>query len=172
MSEQPRDWDRELAGIDRVIAKQGSLPPAPAPVPAPGGRTPVPAGPAPRRHVALTWFWVALAVAMALALLLWPYQRGCGLQLIFYLGAAGITALIALLGALASWSHRRGFAHVLSLLVMLWAGFVVLREALPRIGYAKTSMTWMCETAAGPAPTRGAGTRPAPANPAPANPAP
>ena len=80
--------------------------------------------------MALTWFWVALALAMGVALLLWPYQRGCGLQLIFYLGAAGVTAVIALLGALASWSHRRGFAHVLSLLVMVWAGFIVLREVL------------------------------------------
>ena len=28
----------------------------------------------------------------------WPYQRACGLQLIFYLGAAGVTAVIAMLG--------------------------------------------------------------------------
>jgi len=161
MSEQPRDWDRELAGIDRAIAKQGSAPTG-APVPAPPGRAPASGAPVPRRHVALTWFWVALALAMAVALLLWPYQRSCGLQLTFFLGAAGITALIALLGALASWSHRRALAHVLSLLVMLWAGFVALREVLPRIGYARTSLTWMCESA----PTAAPGAR-APAQPAP-----
>ena len=28
MSEQPRDWDREMADIDRAIAKQGSVPPS------------------------------------------------------------------------------------------------------------------------------------------------
>ena len=27
MSEQPRDWDREMAEIDRIAAKQGSTPP-------------------------------------------------------------------------------------------------------------------------------------------------
>lgn len=171
MSEQPRDWDRELAGIDRAMAKQGSAPPTGAPVPGAPGRAPAPGAPVPRRHVALTWFWVALALAMALALLLWPYQRSCGLQLMFFLGAAGITALIALLGALASWSHRRALAHVLSLLVMLWAGFVALRDVLPRVGYARTSLTWMCEAApaAAPAPATQA---PAPTAPAPVKPAP
>jgi hypothetical protein len=149
MSEQPRNWDRELADVDRAIAKQGSGPPADA---LPRGTAPVPAPlPVRRRSVALTWFWVALAVALGLALAVWPYQRSCGLQLVFFLGAAGVTALIALLGALASWSHRRGFAHVLSLLMILWAGFAVLREVLPRVGYAKTSLDWMCAAAPAPA---------------------
>jgi hypothetical protein len=172
MSEQPRDWDREMAEIDRLAANQGSLP-AGASSPAPAGRpaAPVGAGPARRRSVALTWFWVLLAVALAVALPLWPYQRGCGLQLFFFLGAAAVTALIALLGALASWASRRAVAHVLSLLVMLWAGAVALREVLPRVGYAKTSRAWMCTAEPGPP----AGTGPAgsaPAGPAPAGPAP
>jgi hypothetical protein len=167
MSEQPRDWDRELADIDRAIAKQGSVPQggapqrAPVPAPASGSRAQVPgvAAPVRRRSVALTWFWVLLALALAAALALWPYQRSCGLQLIFFLGAAGVTALIALLGALASWSHRRGFAHVVSLLVIVWAAAIALREVLPRVGYAKTSLHWTCGAApagppaAGPAPT-------------------
>ena len=156
MTEQPRDWDRELADIDRAIAKQG-----PAPVPAvPGApRTPAPGGAPPRRRsVALTWFWVLLALALAGALLLWPYQHGCGLQLIFLLGAAGVTTVIAVLAAGASWTHHRAFAHVVSLLVVLWAGFVALREVLPRVGYARTTLTWMCT--AEPAP--GAQTAPGP----------
>ena len=157
MSEQPRDWNRELADIDRVIAKQGSAPQggAPLPAPAPGSRAQVPgvAAPVRRRSVALTWFWVLLALALAAALALWPYQRSCGLQLIFFLGAAGVTALIALLGALASWAHRRGFAHVVSLLVIVWVAAIALREVLPRVGYAKTNLPWMCGAApAGPPP--------------------
>jgi hypothetical protein len=157
-----------MADIDRVIAKQGS---GPAPVPASGGaRVPAPVAPGPvrKRSVALTWFWALLAVALAIALLLWPYPRVCGLQLIYDLGAAGITALIAILGALASWSHHRGLAHVISLLVLLWAGFVALREVLPRVGYARTSLAWLCTTEPA-APARGTpgpgaptGTRPAP----------
>lgn len=167
MSEQPRNWDRELADIDRVIAKQGNTPAGPTPAPAgpsPGPRAPLPLPPAVRRRsVALTWFWVVVALALAVALLIWPYQRACGLQLFFYLGAAGITGLIALMGALASWAHRRGLAHVVSLLIILWAGFVALREVLPRIGYAREGRDWMCPSA--PAPAGAPAQTPAPAGP-------
>jgi hypothetical protein len=48
---------------------------------------------------------------------------------------------------------------VLSLLVILWVGFVALREVLPRVGYARMSRTWMCEAA----PAVAAPTAPAPA---------
>ena len=166
MSEQPRDWDRELSDIDRVIAKQGSAPSTgPAPTPAiarpagpvaPGG----PVGPVPvrRRSVALTWFWVALAVALAVALGIWPYRRECGLQLFFYLGAAGVAVVVGLLAALASWSHRRGVAHVLALLTLVWAGVVVTHEVLPRIGYAKVDRTWTCVASPAADVTAGQGT--------------
>jgi hypothetical protein len=153
MTEPPRDWDREMADIDKAIAKQGSVPPGSVPPPAPatrGGGLVLPQAPR-RRSVALTWFWVSLALALGVALSLWPYQRSCGLQLIFFLGAAGVTALIGVLGVLASWSHRRGFAHLLALLVIAWAAAVALREVLPRVGYAKTSLLWMCPSVA-PAP--------------------
>jgi hypothetical protein len=167
MSDQPRDWDRELADIDRTIAKQGS---APGGLPAPAGPgAGLPAGPAPvrRRSVALTWFWVALALVLGVALAIWPYQRACGLQLFFYLGAIGVTGLVGLLGALASWSHRRGFAHMVSLAVMLWAAAAAAREVLPRVGYAAAARTWMCEAApaggtgpAVPVPTPGGPAKP------------
>jgi hypothetical protein len=168
MSDQPRDWDRELADIDRLMAKQGGAPAggmAPAPVPTPRG-APVP-GPAPvrRRSVALTWFWVGLAVALGAALVLWPYQKACGLQLFFFLGAAGVTLIVGALGAINSWAHRRGFAHMLSLLVMLWAGVVAARETLPRVGYAKDARTWTCQAAPASAPV---GQTP-PAQPAPSS---
>lgn len=173
MSEQPRDWDRELAKIDRVIAQQGNAAPTGSPAPLPGGRVPAPGAPIRRRSVALTWFWVGLALALAVALLIWPYQRGCGLQLMFFLGAAGVTGVIAVLGALASWSHRRGFAHVVSLLVLLWAGAAVVREVLPRVGYARTNLTWMCASVpAAPAPSSPAPQLPTPGKPAPQTTAP
>ena len=163
MSEQPRNWDRELADIDKVIAK-GSAPAAGGSMPASVGRGPgVPAGaPVPRRSVALTWFWVLLAVALAAALPLWPYQRSCGLQLMFFMGATGVTALIGLLGALASWASRRGFAHVVSLTVILWSAVVGLREVLPRVGYAKTARSWTCEAAPTPPAQQAPASRPAP----------
>jgi hypothetical protein len=179
MSDQPRDWDRELADIDRMMAKQGAPPTGgatPAPVPP---RGPVSPGQAPvrRRSVALTWFWVALAIALAAALVVWPYQKACGLQLFFFLGAAGVTLIVGCLGALNSWAHRRGFAHILSLLVILWAGVVAAREMLPRVGYAKAAQTWTCTAVSAPAPAAqnppartAPTTQPAPTSPAPAKP--
>ncbi|MEP6687073.1 MAG: hypothetical protein ABJC36_01915 [Gemmatimonadales bacterium] len=169
MSEQPRNWDRELADIDKVIAK-GSVPGAGGSVPVPAGRGPgVSMGaPVPRRSVALTWFWVALALALAVALPLWPYEQGCGLRLMFFMGAAGVTTLVGLLGALASWSHRRAFAHVLSLGVIVWAAGVGLREVLPRVGYAKVTRTWTCVAAPAQPVQQTPAQRPAPTQIAPA----
>ena len=142
---QPRDWDKELADVDRAIAKQ-----QPGSAPAPAGRT---MPPAQRRFVALTWFWTGLAVILAIALAVWPYDKNCGIRLIFFLGAGGIALLAAVLGALAAWSHRRGLAHLLSLLVIAWASVMLLREILPRAGYAKESRGWTCpQTAPAPAP--------------------
>jgi hypothetical protein len=145
MTEPPRDWDRELAQVDRAIAKQ--QPPATAPAVGPAGHPPVG-----RRFVALTWFWSGLAVLLAVALLLWPYEKNCGIRLIFFLGAAGLTVLAGLLGALAAWAHRRGLAHLLSLLVITWAAALIMREILPRTGYAKEAREWTCP-APPPAPT-------------------
>jgi hypothetical protein len=137
MTEQPRDWDRELAEVDKAIAKQ-----QPASAPAPSGGPPM--HPARRRFVALTWFWTGLAIVLAVALAVWPYDKNCGLRLIFFLGAGGIALLAGVLGALASWAHHRGLAHLLSLLVIVWAGVMVVREILPRAGYAKESRDWTC----------------------------
>ena len=136
MTEQPRNWDKELSDIDKVIARQ--------PVPAPGPPAGKPAIPPQRRFVALTWFWTGLAIILAVALPLWPNDKSCGLSLIFYLGAAGIALLMGVLGALASWSYRRGLAFVLSLVAILWAGVMATREILPRAGYAKHELHWTC----------------------------
>ncbi len=138
MTEQPRNWDKELADIDKVIARQ----PAPAAAPLPGaGKVP---GAGQRRFVALTWFWTGLALVLAVALPLWPNDKSCGLRLVFYLGAAAIALLMGVLGALASWSHRRGLAFVLSLVAIVWAGVMATREILPRVGYARQELQWTC----------------------------
>jgi hypothetical protein len=149
----PRDWDKELAEIDKAIEKQtGGRADAPA---ASRGDASVARPPAvaqasaprvQRRAVALTWFWTSLAVALALALLVWPYDKSCGIRLAFFLGGAGMTGLVGLLGGVAAWANRRGLAHVLSLLVLAWAAVMAAREVLPRIGYAKQAATWSCQS--------------------------
>jgi hypothetical protein len=153
---EPRDWDKELADIDRVIEKQGSgaagQPGGPAQVPAPASR-PVPSVVDERRgSLARTWFWAVLALLLAVALPLWPYGKECGLQFFFYLGATGLAFLAGAAGAVASWGTRSGLAHVLSLLVVLWTGALGAREVLPRIGYAAQTKTWLCPAAPEPAP--------------------
>lgn len=146
MNEEPRNWDKELADIDKAMARQ----PAPPPTPGGAGR---PTTPSQRRFVALTWFWTGLALILALALPLWPNDKSCGIRLVFFLGAAGIALLMGVLGALSSWSYRRGLAHLLSLLAIVWAGIMAAREILPRAGYTKQELHWTCpEEPPAPAP--------------------
>jgi hypothetical protein len=169
VTEPPRDWDRELADIDRAIEKQGPTGAPPALPPRAGALPPTTGRPAPaepgvaRRSVAKTWFWVLLAVLLAAALPLWPYGKVCGLQLFFYLGATALALLAGAAGALASWTSRRGLAHALSLFVVAWAGAMAAREILPRVGYAAESRTWLCPATPEPAPP--AQTQPAPTGP-------
>ena len=130
MTEQPRNWDKELADIDRVIGKQGTPPPGGAPPALPPAGTPAPTPrvatvvepAAARGSVAMTWFWVGLAVLLAAALPLWPYGKTCGLQLFFYLGAAALAFLAGATGAVHSWRARRGLAHLIALIVVVLAG--------------------------------------------------
>lgn len=170
-ADQPRDWDRELAAIDKVMEQQrpGSPPPPTALPPGSVGRVPV-ATPAPgpgRGSVVRTWFWTVLALALGIGLAVWPYPKACGLQLFFFLGAAAVTVIAGVVGALASWAHRRGVAHLICLLVVLWAGVVGASEALPRSGYARESRPWLCPAQpAAPAP----GTAPAPSGASPSAP--
>ncbi len=176
-ADQPRDWDRELAAIDKVIDKQkaGSPPPPTALPPGTVQRVP-PVTPPPaagRGSVARTWFWTVLALALGIGLAVWPYPKACGLQLFFFLGATTVTVVAGVVGALASWAHRRGVAHLLCLLVLLWAGVVGASEALPRSGYARESRPWLCPAEpAAPAPRAPApsGAQPAPSGTAPAAP--
>lgn len=147
MTEPPRDWNKELADIDRVIEKEGRGPAAlPARVP-----TAAPTAGA-KRSVARTWFWAVLALLLAIALPIWPYGKECGLQLFFYLGAATLALLAGAAGAMASWGTRSALPHVLSLLVILLSSAMGVREILPRIGYAAQAKTWLCPSTPEPAP--------------------
>ncbi len=82
MSDGPRDWDKELAAIDKVMAKGGSAP-AGAGVPAPrGGGVPAAAAVARptigRRAALTTWVRAGLGILVAAAVLQWPYAHRCG----------------------------------------------------------------------------------------------
>ncbi len=160
----PRDWDKELADIDRLMGlPQGasgppaptapSAPPAPPkpgapPVPPP---RPVPSAPTPGlisrpRDTMAVWLKAGLGAFGAAALAIWPYEKDCGLLLWVYLvgvaavGGAGIWTLTG------SWRHRRALAHVAGFLVLLAALVLAAIEILPRVGYLQSTLPWVCSS--------------------------
>ncbi len=151
MSDQ-RDWDKEMAAIDKVMARAPAPPPkgalpagAPAAAGAPVARS-QPAAPMQvgRKAALFTWVRVGLAVAVAAGMTQWPYQNSCGVGLFIYLGAVSGVVMAGLWSSVTSWQRRMGLAHSIALLVTLW-GFVLAAAAvLPRIGYARTAALWWC----------------------------
>ena len=145
MSDQPRDWDKELAEIDKIVAKGGTA--GAAPVPATRGGGPAPVARAGGRFSGLTtWLRVGLGLTLAVAITQWPYPSACGFNLLVYLGAISTVTVAGLWSSVTSWQRRMGLAHVLSLLVLLWGLILAARELLPRTGYAAQPRTWTCVT--------------------------
>jgi hypothetical protein len=153
----PRDWDKELAEIDKAIARMPARPASPGDVPAPSpgaGQPGIPERspaasraarpPATPRETTTTWLRVVLAVLLAGALPFWPYARGCGLGLYLYLAAAAVAVTAGLWAASSTWQRRRARAHVIALLVILWGLGLIAHEVLPRVGYAKHLARWTC----------------------------
>jgi len=149
VSDQPRDWDKELAAIDKVMAKSAGSPAAPsAPVQRGGGAAvaaPVFGGAVSRRAALTTWIRAGLGVLVAAAVLQWPYAHRCGLGLMLYLGAATMVAVAGIWTMIISWKRRQGWAHLAGLGVFLGGLALVATVLLPRFGYAATVLPWMCE---------------------------
>jgi hypothetical protein len=149
----PRDWDKEMAEIDKVIAS-GKAPPlsnAPA-LPAATGssRGAVAAGsgalPTATRHrdKFAVWFRALLGVAGAAALPFWPYGKSCGLMLYLYLLATLAISVVGAWTMRGAWTHRRGVAHTVGLLVLLGGLSFAAIEILQRTGYAAVRLGWTC----------------------------
>jgi hypothetical protein len=131
-----RDWDKELAAIDRAIER---APLSPSATPRPD----VSLAPA-RGSAGRVWGRLALVVALGAALPFWPYARGCGVGLVLYLGAVAVLLAASTWAATHAWRHRRPAAHVLALAAIAWGSALAAREVLPRIGYARVPATWAC----------------------------
>jgi len=140
MSDQPRDWDKELAAIDKAMAR-GPAPAAGAPVATKGSAAPAAV---PKRAAVATWLRVLLGLTLAGAMTQWPYPHQCGVELYFYLAAAFTVIVAGVWSGISSWYRRLGWAHTLSLLVVLWGIFLASQQILPRIGYAKHLAYWVC----------------------------
>ena len=139
-----RDWDKELAKIDKQLEsvsdaqlfpeKKGATPAQKAEV-------------ADARAGASSWPAIArlaLSVALGVGILFWPYANRCGIGLAGYLFAVTAVAGGGLWSAVWTWRHRAGRAHALSILLLVWGLALAAIEVLPRTGYAKQSLLWSC----------------------------
>jgi len=164
-----RDWDKELAKIDKQLAsisddalagKPAAQGAGAAGAKAPAGkalgpaRAPVAALPSGEPRVEReTRGWqvylrLLLSVAAGIALLIWPYDTRCGTGLIGYLGATAIVTASGIWSGVWTWRHRAPRAHTVSLLLILWGMVLGSIQVLPRIGYGKPDpqhpATWAC----------------------------
>ena len=158
MTGPPRDWDKEMAEIDKLIAKtpaQGAREPVVQGAREPGSQgargqaaLPSPRAAAPvssRREALGTWVKVLLGAGVATAVAFyWPYAHGCGLQLYGYVAAAAGVMVVGLWGIVASWKARMGLAHLIALLSMLLGGALIAKTVLDRSSYPKVPSTWRC----------------------------
>ena len=143
----PRDWDKELAQIDKLMAQERTEPPPTKPV---KGAPAVPGEPAAKsmkliRHTPLfTWVRLTLALGVGMGMAMWPYTHGCGFGLFAYLAGTGTVIVASFWTMVSSWKSRSSIAHFLSIALLFWGTFLAARELLPRVGYAKQTATWTC----------------------------
>jgi hypothetical protein len=143
-----RDWDKEMAKIDRQLEQASDE----ALFPAPRDATPAQKIEVVTRrektNTAGAVLRLLLAVALGLAMLVWPYDTRCGVGIAAYLGATAVLIGAGVWSAVWSWRHRTARAHVASLLIVVWGVVLGAREVLPRAGYAKPTLerpaTWVC----------------------------
>jgi hypothetical protein len=145
-----RDWDAEMAKIDRQIAetspeKLAKTEPVKA-LPAPKSAA---AGAVVHQHKPLAaWARLLLGLALGVGMLFWPYPARCGPWLGLYL--LGVTVLTAggVWASVWTWRHRTPRAHLLALLLILEGLVLGGLQILPRTGYAKPDAghpaTWSC----------------------------
>ncbi len=167
----PRDWDKELAEVDKLIAGldagKGAAGPAAPARQGPGASEKLAhdrAGEA-RRMTVKTWLLFSLAVLLGGALTwLWPYGRGCGTVLYAFLASTAMFGFMSIWSGIQSWRTRSAVVHSLSVALLFWASFLGAREVLPRVGYAKQAASWRCPARAASPPSPAPAVAPAPAS--------
>lgn len=140
----PRDWDKDLAAVDKAIESWKATTPGTSPSSAKPTPVVVAAAAEPRKGAMSTWLRVLLVLAFAIAVPFWPYPRGCGINLFLYMGVVSLLVVAGAWGATSSWGRRLANAHMLSLLTVLWGLALLAIEILPRVGYAAHAAAWMC----------------------------
>ncbi len=146
--EQRRDWDKEMAEVDRLLRKLPDADPYLTGGSAPTVRKPAAA---PAAGVGRsggewlgTWSRVVLGLLIGIGMTQWPYTHGCGLRLISYLVGVLTVIVAGVWSSISSWRRRLGFAHLLAQGLIIWGLVLAAREVLPRVGYAKVQAPWLC----------------------------
>jgi hypothetical protein len=156
--DKERDWNKEMAEVDRLLKKLPYAEPTlrgggsgggggepTVKRPGVGGADAVASTSTGGAGWVGTWTRVVLGmlVAVGVAPGVWPYTHGCGLHLIFYL--TGVTTVIAagLWSSISSWKRRLGVAHVISQVLIIWGILLLTWEVLPRVG-ARATAVWIC----------------------------
>ncbi len=152
-----RDWDKELAKVDKQLASLsddallGTSPPAKSTggkaLAAPAAAKSAPAAPKPTTSWGV-YARLGLSVALGIGMVLWPYEARCGVGLAGYLAAVVVVVASGVWSSVWTWRHRASRAHTLSVLLVLWGLVLGSIEVLPRIGYAKPDVrhpaVWAC----------------------------
>ena len=90
------------------------------------------------------WARVLLGIVFGGVMTQWPYPYGCGLPLLWYLGAVAMVLVTGAWIAVASWRLRNGVAHILALVILFWGIVLAAEQVLPRTGYAAERASWHC----------------------------
>jgi hypothetical protein len=154
-SDKERDWDKEMAEVDRLLKKLPNADPTLGRGASyePTAKQPSLSTVTPRGGIAPpigggrlgTWAKVVLGVLVAVGVApgVWPYTHGCGLHLIFYLAGVATVVAAGVWSSISSWKRRLGAAHVISQLLIIWGILLFTREVLPRVG-ARATAVWIC----------------------------
>lgn len=150
-----RDWDKELAKIDKQISSMSdaeltraapiSATPASASVAVSAGRAAVSAD-APAPSPWSMYLRAGLTTAVAISVPFWPYASRCGFGLAGYLAGVSVVLAAGVWTAVAAWRARAARFHVLALTIIAWGLALACIEVLPRVGYGKDAAraTWTC----------------------------
>ena len=143
-----RDWDKEMAKIDRQLEQVSDQALFPAPANATPAQKVEVVARREKTNTAGAVLRLLLAVALGVAMAFWPYETRCGAGVAAYLFATAVLTGAGVWSAFWSWRHRTARAHVLSLLIVLWGIVLAAQEILPRTGYARPTLErpagWLC----------------------------
>jgi hypothetical protein len=144
-----RDWEAEMAKIDRQIAST-----SPEKLAAASDQKALPAprkagGGAGHQHKPLAaWARLLLGLTLGVGMLFWPYPARCGPWLGLYLLGVAVLTAGGVWASIWTWRHRTPRAHLLALLLILEGLILAGLQVLPKTGYAKPDAghpaTWSC----------------------------